>query len=603
MKRRAGLPRYAAALSAGVVAILVYANSLANGFAYDDDWIIGGRELVHGLGNVWAVVTAPYWTESFASPIYRPLTLLSFAIDWQIWGGQPVGFHLVNVLLHALVTVLIVIFLSRFFPRWAAWAGGLVFAVHSVHTEAVANVVGRAELLTAVFVITGCLIYMKAVRGGRVGAGAIALLAISYALAGFSKEVGFVMPALLLATDLPLLARMPRNEIRRFVRLRLPSYAVLAGVLFLLFLARWAVLGAPVGSAVARVFALDDSFATRFFTMARVWPRYFELILFPLQLSADYSPAVILPVSGLTPTGVLGLLTVIGVAGLAFAVYRRVPELTMALAWAAVTLLPVSNLLFTAETVLGERRLYLTSVALSIVVALMLARASGARRRWLAVVVGAWVVVFSVVTVRRNPVWNSTDTVFADLLRTHPESSRVLFGLGLRHHELGHYEDAREWLRRSLAVWPWYAPYHAKYAMVLIEQGELAEAAEQARTATELEPDVLDYHKLLALVFLMDEKPGAALAAIERALELAEPDASLYTQQADAYAGVGDFGAAARAQEAAIEAGREDWTAWLRLARFRAAAGDTVRAREALRAARQAPGADPAHVDSLERAW
>ncbi len=333
--------------------------------------------------------------------------------------------------------------------------------------------------------------------------------------------------------------------------------------------------------------------------MARVWPLYFELLFFPLELSADYSPAVILPATGLTLMGAVGLVLVGGGLALAVVTFRRVPEFSMAVAWTAVTLAPVSNLLFTAETVLGERRLYLVSVAVSILVGLMIARSAAVWRRRLVVVAGVWVVLFAAVTVRRNPVWESTDAMFANLLRTHPESSRALFALGLRHHELGNEEEARRWLSRSLEVWPWYAPYRVRYALVLIEQGQLARAEEEARAAIELGPERLAHHKLLISILLLDGRPEEALAAIDRARRLGPPDASLYTQLADARAAVGDPSGAARAQRSAIEVGRDDSGAWLRLARFRAAAGDTAGALAALESVRGAR----AVADSLAGVW
>ena len=597
--------RYLIAFSAGIVSIIVNANSLVNGFAYDDVWIISNRELVHGIGRGWEIVTSQFWSDAFEPLIYRPLTLLTFAVDWQVWGGDPFGFHLTNVVLHAVVTVLLVFFLSRFFPIWAAWAGGLVFAVHSVHTEAVANVVGRAEILTALFILIGCLVYMRAVRRERISLTVVALLAILYTLAGFSKEVGFVMPGLLLATDLPLLARTSTGELGRFTRARLPLYASLAGVLALLFLVRLAVLGTLVGSVPARTFALDDSFTTRLFTMARVWPRFFDLLLFPLDLSADYSPAVILPASGLTLGGAFGFVLVILTIALAVVAFRRLPEFSMAVMWSVVALIPVSNLLIMVETVLGERRLYLPSISVSIVVALALARAPATRRRLLGAAVVAWVGFFSVVTIRRNPVWASTDAVFADLLRHHPESSRVLFGLGQRHQELGNYAEARIWMERSLEIWPWYAPYQAKFATTLMDQGRFDEAEARARRAIELDPQHRGNYKLLLLILLLEKKYPEAVAVAERAITTVDPDASLYTQKADAHAGIEDFEAAALAQEKAIREGRENWSAWSRLARFRVAAGDTVRALDALRRARIAPGAGAheAEADSLGRAW
>ena len=154
-------------VSVALLATAVYVNSLGNGFAYDDETILQNREVLHNLANVGELVTAEYWPAMFHSALYRPLTLLSFAVDWAVWKGSPFGFHLVNVALHAFVAALVALLLLRLFPWWAALAGGAVFAVHPVHTEAVANVVGRGELLVALFALTACLVYVRAVQRPR----------------------------------------------------------------------------------------------------------------------------------------------------------------------------------------------------------------------------------------------------------------------------------------------------------------------------------------------------------------------------------------------------------------------------------------------------
>ncbi|MGD8869083.1 MAG: hypothetical protein PVI01_15755, partial [Gemmatimonadales bacterium] len=336
-----------------LLAFLVFANSLANGFAYDDVWIIQNRELVHGLTHLPELLTTDYWASRFGSGLYRPLTLLTFALDWQMWGGNPFGFHLTNLLLNSAVTAAATALLLRFFPWWAALLGGAVFAVHPLHTEAVANVVGRAELLTALFILGACLVYVAVVRrNGRLGPGSLAAIAALYVLALFSKELGVVLPALLLVLDLPELARRGFSRFGAYARSRAPLIAILALILLAYLGIRWRVLGAPLGGAPDWFFAADASFRARFFTMARVWPRYLQLAVLPLDLSSDYSPAVILPVSGLTPLGALGIGLVAITVVLAVIAFRRRPEFSVAVLWAAVTLLPVSNLVFVSEIAL-----------------------------------------------------------------------------------------------------------------------------------------------------------------------------------------------------------------------------------------------------------
>ncbi len=593
-------------VAAGValLAILVYANALANGFAYDDVWIVETRDLVHGLWNLPELLTAEYWPGRFQSGLYRPVTLFSFALDWEIWSGRPFGFHLTNLILHAIVSAVVALLLVRWFPWWAAVAGGAVFAIHPVHTEAVANVVGRAELLAALFVGLACLRYVAANQRGAIDRSTVALIASLYALAIFSKEVGVILPGLLLLTDLPASARARVADWRQYARSRVPLMVVLAVVLLGCLVLRGLVLGSALQSVPDRAFTPDASFPTRLFTMARVWPRYFELLLFPTALSADYSPAVILPVSGLTGLGALGFLSVGGSLALAVAAFRRAPELAMAVGWAVLALLPVSNLLFVAEIVLAERTFYLPSFAVAVVAALALARARAPTRKWAGVALALWVVGFSAVTVRRNPVWASTETVFEDLAKHHPESSRLLWWLGDQQAREGHWEAARELYRRSLRIWPHHAQYLAEFAVRLNQHDELDEAERVAAGAVALAPDYPDHHSLLAVIRLRRGDASGALGATTHGLERVGPHPVLYSLRADALAALADFGRAAAAQDTFLRLRRDAarWQDWFELAELRAAAGDTVAARAALDSALRAPGVDLGLADSLAQA-
>ncbi len=588
-----------------LAAILVYWNSLGNWFAYDDVWIIEDRAVVHDLGQLWRIISIEYWPEIFQSGLYRPLTLLSFAVDWAIWNGNAFGFHLVNVLLHALASGLVFVFLTRFFPWWGALAGSLVFAVHPVHTEAVANIVGRGEILAAVWVLCAALVYMRAAKAGRFPATTIALLAAIYALAGFSKEGGIVLPGLLLATDLPAIAKRSVGSFRDYARSRFPTFAVLTVVLVLVLTARWAVLGTAVESVPDPIFALDDSFPTRLLTMARVWPRYLELMLVPLQLSADYGPAIILPVDSITPLGAAGFLAVLALVITAVAVFRRAPEAAMALVWFAVAMAPVSNLIITAEIVLAERTLYIPSLAFSIIVALLVVKARPALRRWVAALILLWVAVFSVVAVRRNPVWYNTDTVFENLRHKHPESVRLLFGVAIQLNRQDRWEEAVVWFRRALQLWPYHGPYIVEFAFYLYQHGEYQEADALVSRAVSYNPTQRDWNRFLLAIRVKARNWEGVLEAASNTRRNLGEDGFLLLIEAEALAQLGRFHEAVESQAAAVDIYGEDstWETRLDLAMMRAAAGDTAGALSDLSWARMAPDAVPQVTDSLERAW
>ena len=130
-------------------AVLVYVNSLWNGFAYDDNWIIQRNTRVHDLGNLAGIWLTPYWP-SFGSELglYRPLTIFSYAIQWAISGGAPWLFHLVNILLHAGVCVLVFAFIERLFSERAHFCFqqsvrvAEVFALERVRADQLGQAIG-----------------------------------------------------------------------------------------------------------------------------------------------------------------------------------------------------------------------------------------------------------------------------------------------------------------------------------------------------------------------------------------------------------------------------------------------------------------------------
>ncbi|MGH7751999.1 MAG: hypothetical protein ACREN5_04215, partial [Gemmatimonadales bacterium] len=137
-----------AALAAGLLAAAVAAPSLANGFVLDDRYVIANRPVLEQPRSLGAVLKEPYWPPEVGAGLWRPAVLASYALDYRV-SGRPGWFHLVNVFwAGAAAAVLALVVAGVFGPRTALIAGAL-FAVHPVHVEATANVIGRAELMAA----------------------------------------------------------------------------------------------------------------------------------------------------------------------------------------------------------------------------------------------------------------------------------------------------------------------------------------------------------------------------------------------------------------------------------------------------------------------
>jgi hypothetical protein len=384
--------------------VIVHLGGLWNDFAVDDRYIIVFNSLVHSLDGLWRALTMPYWPPDLGGKMYRPLTIATYVLDWRV--GGPLWFHAVNLLWHAGATVAVTALARRWAGAAAALAAGLIFAVHPVHVEAIANVVGRAELMATVGV---CLaVYAALVRGSV----AWSVLALVGGL--LSKENAAVAPGLIVWGWMAGLARPTRSKLLAFVVSWVVvgvAYAVLRGVVL-----------SPYERFVnvAPVFVGAGQTAVRLTGVAAL-ADVARLLVFPLTLRVDYSPAERTIVSSLIdPRFALGLLCCGVWAALLIVAWRRGRRLeAFGLGWIGIAFLPVANILFPTGVVIAERTLYLPSVGLALAVGAWLgtlnARAYGA-------LLAAVVIAGGVRSAVRVPVWRSDLSVTLSILNDSPRS-------------------------------------------------------------------------------------------------------------------------------------------------------------------------------------
>ncbi|MBI3780688.1 MAG: hypothetical protein HY278_06490 [candidate division NC10 bacterium] len=194
-----------AAWVVAAIALLAYLNSLWNGFVFDDVGIIKENLAIRNLRNLRAIFAAPYWPDPTADLAYRPLVIFSYALNYAMAAGRTAfNYHLVNVLLHAGNSALVYsLLVALFSARGLALVAAAAFALHPIHTEAVASVVGRAELLSNAFLLLSWRWYLQwdeAPPRGRIRW--LAASIVAFALAIFSKEHVVVLLPLLALTDL-----------------------------------------------------------------------------------------------------------------------------------------------------------------------------------------------------------------------------------------------------------------------------------------------------------------------------------------------------------------------------------------------------------------
>jgi protein O-mannosyl-transferase len=442
---------YAAVAAA---AAIVHLGVLWNLFVLDDLTIIVANPLVHNVSGVWQAFGAPYFPPNLDASVYRPLPIATYALDrivgWTAW------FHAVNLVWHVGATVLVAVLARRWMGDAAGLVAGMVFAVHPVHVEAVANVVGRNELMAALFTLLA--VYAALDRGS------VFWSAAAMAAGVLSKENAAVAPGLVAWAWLVGVRPVPsRPKLVAFVA----SWLVLGAVYTA---ARWAVLHGFAGPdvRVAPVFLGQDGFTIRLTAIAAV-ADVARLLIFPLALSADYSPDEWTAVRALWDGRlVLGVLVLAVWALLLALAWRRGRKVeAYGLGWMAIAYSPVANLLFPVQILIAERALYLPSAGLAIALGAALRGLAGRR---LAAVGGLVFLLGGLRTALRVPAWRDDHAAALALLRDAPRSYFSWQNIGWQYLRAGRFERAMAAFRFSARIFPhdarsYIAAAHAAYAL------------------------------------------------------------------------------------------------------------------------------------------
>lgn len=436
-----------ARLAAGIaaLAVVIYAGALANGFAWDDVPLIADNTLVHHASGLWRAFGTSYWPPAIGGYLYRPLVIASYALDWLVAQGGAWWFHGVNIAWHAGASVAVALMGRRWAGDAAGWIAGAVFAVHPVHVEAVANVIGRADLATTV---CSLLAVWFAVERDNLAGSAVAL-----ALGLLVKETAAVVPVLIGAAWALGLQRPPARRIATYVAV----WCVL-GVTYVLV--RKALFGSYlVVSGVAVVFVNQSPLTARLTAVAALTD-VVRLLVFPLTLRVDYAPNERTAAAGFGDAHVLAGLACFAVwAALVWVLWRRQrPCEAWGIAWIGIAFAPVANLFFLAGVLVAERTLYLPSAGLALAAGAWLGRwwtGAGIRGRQVVVTaVAAAVLAGGVRTALRVPVWKSTDTVYQSIVRDSPRSYVVPMIGGVFAERDGRHAEALEGYRRAAQIVP-----------------------------------------------------------------------------------------------------------------------------------------------------
>lgn len=456
-----GVSAWARPALVGVLAFAVYLPSLPNGFALDDVVAIERDARIQHLENVPKLLVSPYLTymPRERSP-YRPLTTISYAVSWAMGGGHPGAFHATNVAFHVVATLLLLSLLTTLgAPALPAAFAAAVFAVHPVHVEAVAGIVGRADVLSTIFILMALRLHLAVeIRP------AVRVLGVSlaYLFALGAKEGAVVLPLLLLVLEaIRPATRRAKEEMGPVLARLLSTWPTMAGMsvaLAMFLLARKAVLGGVLHLDVAAYIAALPT-SLRVTTAIANLTEVARLLVFPLDLTPEYGPSVIMPAGIGDMRFWLGVATLCGflaLIGYGMRLGNLVGRwLVAGLLWIGVSYLLLSNLLLPLPMWIAERTLYLPSVGLTVLLvgvfsAIPTKRPSRPHPAHIALI--SALVLAGVHSARHSLIWKNDEALFADLVERHPESFRAQWWVGGRMVDAGQVEDGLVWLASAFEL-------------------------------------------------------------------------------------------------------------------------------------------------------
>ena len=529
----------------GLLSFAVYANTLKNGYALDDFNTIKENTIVtQGISAIPQILATPYRKGWFVTTndMYRPLSLTMFAAEYQLFDRSPVAGHFFNILFFAGCVMLLFFFLNSLFEEKkpaVAFIASLLFALHPIHTEVVANIKSRDEIMCFFFGFLSLNIFLKYIRSGQLKQ--LILGCLCFFLALISKETVITLLAII-----PLIFYFYRNDNKKY-SLNITIGAVAMAVLFLAI--RYSVLSAYNANSTSDVSFIDNmlsnppSAAAGFATKVLILGHYLKLLLVPYPLICDYCynsiPFVTFSnIGALLSLAVYGFLAWLGISRL---LKNKKDPFAFAIIFYLATISLFSNIPFIIGAPMAERFMFFTSVGFCLAVALAIEKlvlhSDSAELPSLKnpIVMGILVpvcLIYAVITFNRNMDWFDNYTLFKADAPKAPNDCRLSYYLGtelattiageekdpVKQKKI--VKDGIALLYKSLAVYPDYNSAHASIgnAYFHIQQNDSAEVHE--KRALELNPkDAITINNLAGVYFTSNKYP-LAIKLCRDALEL-----------------------------------------------------------------------------------
>jgi len=458
-----------------VLVFLVYSQTLFGDFVFDDRLIVSHQIILENLNNIPQVLTMGYWT--IESGLYRPVVLFTYLLNYSFFGSSPFSFHLVNLIFYALIGYLIFILIKRLFPKkqFLSYLIPILFLVLPIHSEVVANIVGRAEILALLFSLLAFLEIIKKNFNPW-------MLAMWLFLALGSKEVAIA------AWPIALLILFYRNKLFSFKIFFKKYFIPLFVPIFTYFTARILVLGPYFFITSATIVENPLKFASffqRISTSLQILVIYIKKTFWPFNLCSDYSYNQI-PIA----ESFFNLKTLLGLAILLFFIITiiiflgRKPILALGSAFFLFPFLVISNLFFSTGTIAGERLMFYSSVGICIYLSYVLIYLSNLKPKkffyYLAIVLFILLIIFyGSISFNRSIDWLTEKNLFISAAKCAPNSVLSRSNMATVYYFEGQYDEAEKEIKQAHQIYDKYSKAINNLGLVYWKKGEYDKAKKE----------------------------------------------------------------------------------------------------------------------------
>ncbi len=525
--------------------VLVYVQSLSYEFVnYDDyDLVSQNGEFISSPANIAkAFTTHAFTSHREESVYYRPLLLVSFIIDYQVWQLNPLGYHLTNMILHCLTAFLffrLLVLLTR--EPTVALAGALLFALHPIQTESVAWVAGRNDVLVGLFVIMMMYFYVLQYEKPEHAKRSLFLAAFSFALALFSKESAAFYIILPFAYELVL----RRTRMRALVTGQRRLFAaLLAGILAGYFLIRFAIFGSLIGAE--KLYGMIDP-TTRLTMVPAMLSEHLLLLVAPLRL------VVVHPLTELfwleDPWTYVAVGVVLLCAYALWWTWKNDRQSCFGLVWLAAGLVPVLNIIPVAVPIL-EHRLYAAAAGFGFAVTGFLHRRTGASA--FRIIMGVLLFAAAAGSFLRIPVWKSSETLWTDAIAKEPTASRAYFNLAGYYFENKSYDKTIGLLNTYISLKPEDMIGYLKLRQTYLLTGRYTESSVVSRRMIALNPHNPNRYIEAGMLYEQFNMPDSAIEIYQQGIGVDTAFFQLHARLGTVYEALGDTVRARRYYQDAI---------------------------------------------------